>query len=208
MGNINTIPPSKFPPSSEDVENSGGGEQYVLPIASAETLGGVKVGNGLSVNAETGELSNSNPTPYTLPIAGAETLGGVKVGTGLSIDAETGELSNTNPTPYTPPAYSTTETATGKKWIDGKDIYASVIPLSNVSVSGGNDTVIMAFANKNLIFAIGNIIEDSVVYVVPDISMRVKVINNNLCLFTPQGSSWAVSSGNIIVFYTKTESEE
>lgn len=35
----------------------GGGEPYVLPIASSETLGGVKVGTGLSIDSETGVLS-------------------------------------------------------------------------------------------------------------------------------------------------------
>ncbi len=63
MGNLNTIPPSKFPPSSEDIENSGGGGTYVLPVASADTLGGVKVGSNLSI--ENGVLSA--PLPYTPP---------------------------------------------------------------------------------------------------------------------------------------------
>lgn len=49
---------------------------YVLPTASADTLGGVKVGNGLAINE--GVLSNSNPTPYSLPVASASSLGGVK----------------------------------------------------------------------------------------------------------------------------------
>ena len=62
------------------IKNSG--SQYELPIASAETLGGVKVGSGLSINSETGALSASQ---YSLPPASAETLGGVKVGSGLSI---------------------------------------------------------------------------------------------------------------------------
>lgn len=81
-------------PSINDVELEGNktsenlGIDYELPIAGAETLGGVKVGNGLSIDAETGELSNNNPTPYTLPKASSSTLGGVKVGSGLSIDAD------------------------------------------------------------------------------------------------------------------------
>lgn len=41
----------------------GGG--YTLPVASDDTLGGVKVGDGLSIN-ENGVLSNSQ-TPYTPP---------------------------------------------------------------------------------------------------------------------------------------------
>ena len=39
-------------------DGSGGGGSYVLPIASADTLGGVKVGDGLSIN-EAGVLSAS-----------------------------------------------------------------------------------------------------------------------------------------------------
>ncbi len=86
---FNTLPANPYPPSSEQMGSGGG--SYVLPVASAETLGGVKVGTGLSIN-ESGVLSNSNPTPYSLPNASAETLGGVKVGTGLSIN-ESGVLS-------------------------------------------------------------------------------------------------------------------
>ena len=56
------------------------GPAYELPVASADTLGGVKVGNGLSI--ADGVLSASQ---YSLPTASADTLGGVKVGSGLSI---------------------------------------------------------------------------------------------------------------------------
>lgn len=51
----NTFPPNPFPPNSENVGN-GGVDPYVLPIATSEILGGVKVGNGLSIN-ENGVLS-------------------------------------------------------------------------------------------------------------------------------------------------------
>lgn len=60
----------------------------VLPIASADTLGGVKVGTGLVIDSETGVLSAGE---YTLPIATHETLGGITIGAGLFIDPETGE---------------------------------------------------------------------------------------------------------------------
>ena len=49
-----------------EVENfpggGGGGDSYTLPAASASTLGGVKVGSGLSVTAE-GVLSADGVTP-------------------------------------------------------------------------------------------------------------------------------------------------
>ena len=75
----------------EAIKEAGSG--YVLPIASAETLGGIKVGDNLTINSETGALSG--PAAYTLPTASAGTLGGVKVGDGLAINAETGVLSAT-----------------------------------------------------------------------------------------------------------------
>lgn len=126
----NTIPKNPWPLSSEQA--GGSGETYTLPIASDETLGGVMVGDGLSINAETGELSNDNPTPYELPIANDETLGGIMVGDGLSINAETGALSANRQIVD----YSTTEQNTGQKWIDGKDIYFKVVSLGNLPNNG------------------------------------------------------------------------
>ncbi len=70
--------PSELTPEGK-IKNAA--SPYVLPIASANTLGGVKVGNGLSITD--GVLSADG---YTLPAASDETLGGVKVGEGLSID--------------------------------------------------------------------------------------------------------------------------
>lgn len=60
---FNTLPANPFPPSSEQMGAGGGGGSYVLPVASADTLGGVKVGDNLSI--DDGVLSA--PTPYTPP---------------------------------------------------------------------------------------------------------------------------------------------
>lgn len=65
---------------------------YSLPIASATVLGGIKVGNNLSIDAN-GVLSAGNS--YVLPTASATVLGGIKVGTNLSIDVN-GVLSSTD----------------------------------------------------------------------------------------------------------------
>ena len=59
-------------------------ENYELPIASASTLGGIKVGANLSIGSD-GTL-NATAGSYTLPTATNAILGGVKVGSGLSID--------------------------------------------------------------------------------------------------------------------------
>lgn len=58
--------------------------EYHLPIASETVLGGIKVGNNLTIE-EDGTL-NAEPTEYTLPTASASTLGGVKVGNNLAIN--------------------------------------------------------------------------------------------------------------------------
>jgi hypothetical protein len=70
----------------------------VLPIATANTLGGVKVGAGLTVDA-TGKVVVSYT--YTLPAATSSALGGVKVGAGLAVTAD-GVLSM--PASYLPTA--------------------------------------------------------------------------------------------------------
>ena len=68
-------------------------EQYTLPPATDNTLGGIIVGNNLTITSE-GVLS-ANSGGYTLPIASSQTLGGIKVGNNLSIDPITGVLSAT-----------------------------------------------------------------------------------------------------------------
>lgn len=66
-----------------DIDVSGDFSVYRLPIASATTLGGIKVGGNLTIE-EDGTL-NAESTEYQLPVATASTLGGVKVGSNLAI---------------------------------------------------------------------------------------------------------------------------
>lgn len=51
---------------------------YILPTASSDTLGGVKIGDNINIDS-TGHIS--------VPTAGSSTAGVIKVGTGLTIDA-------------------------------------------------------------------------------------------------------------------------
>lgn len=67
--------------------------QYNQPIATANTLGVVRIGSGLTIDAPTGVLSSE-----TAAIATTETLGVIRVGSGLTINEETGVLSATNTT--------------------------------------------------------------------------------------------------------------
>lgn len=88
--------------SGEWVPQTGGGGTYELPIASATVLGGIKVGDGLEIDAN-GKLSvvgggggdtitqgggiNVTTDPQT-----HEKIVSVNAGTGLEIDPQTGEL--------------------------------------------------------------------------------------------------------------------
>lgn len=56
--------------------------EYSLPTASKTVLGGVKVGDGLSINNGVLSVTNtsSGSSDYTLPTANSTTLGGIKIG--------------------------------------------------------------------------------------------------------------------------------
>lgn len=89
----------------EALEEGGG---YELPVASASTLGGVKIGEGLSI-----------------------TEGGVLTADGGVVD------------------YSTTEQATGRKWIDGSTIYECVFVLAS-PLTVGDDWVATGITIPNV----------------------------------------------------------
>ena len=57
-----------------------------IPIATAESVGGIKVGENLTIS-EDGTLS-ANAGEYTLLVATADTLGGVKIGDNISVTAD------------------------------------------------------------------------------------------------------------------------
>lgn len=67
----------------QNIEVSQPRSDYHLPIASDTILGGIKVGNNLSITSD-GTLSAVGEE-YSLPVASASTLGGIKVGSYLSI---------------------------------------------------------------------------------------------------------------------------
>lgn len=68
---------------------------YELPVSTSETLGGVKIGSGIHIDAN-GVISVTETPPYELPIASYDTLGGVKIGN--NIDIANGVISVTFPT--------------------------------------------------------------------------------------------------------------
>lgn len=68
-------------------DKASGGEAYVLPPATTSTLGGVIIGDNLSVDGS-GRVSASAGQTYVLPAATTSALGGVKIGTGVSVTAD------------------------------------------------------------------------------------------------------------------------
>ena len=85
-------------------------KNFALPIASSSTLGGVKIGSGLTV-AEDGTISAA--AQYTLPTASSTTKGGIKVGTGLTMSSETLNHSNSVTAKTAYGSTSTTASANG-----------------------------------------------------------------------------------------------
>ena len=170
---LNTLPFNPFPPSSDQ---KGSGGSYVLPIASAETLGGVKVGEGLTINGETGVLSADSQI----------------------VD------------------YSTTEQATGQKWIDGKNIFRKVF--NNIELTDNTDvTVEQGFSSSKTIVSMNAVftaINTSGTQVIQSSSF---VSSGSLYAFPRlyNGDLKIVVNGDmhdfvgfLVVEYTKTESEE
>jgi hypothetical protein len=71
---------------------------FVPVIASSSTIGGVKIGTGVTIAGD-GTISVTTASEYILPTATTATLGGVKVGTGITIDFD-GVISATTATQY------------------------------------------------------------------------------------------------------------
>lgn len=165
---FNTYPANPWPSSTEQ---AGSGGSVALPIASADKLGGVKVGNGLSIDS-----------------AGV-----------LSADSQAVD-------------YSTTEQATGQKWIDGKDIFVKVYHTDNLD--NNTDVTLEADfgATKKAIRFDGNIsavVEGSQYrfsathYASATDCAYVCVEGNDLIVHVRD--NYSAYSGDFVVYYTKTE---
>lgn len=91
-----------------------------IPTATDSVLGGIKVGNNLSI---TNGVLSATSAPYTLPTADASTLGGVKVGSNLTIDGS-GVLSATAHAPeISTPANNATLDQTKQIFVLGTGTY-------------------------------------------------------------------------------------
>lgn len=95
---------------------------YILPTATANTLGGVKIGNNINIDT-TGHIS--------VPVASQSSLGVVQAGTGINIDAN-GVIS-ANGEGYTLP--EATKTTLGGVYIDDELSTTSTHPVQNAVAS-------------------------------------------------------------------------
>ena len=134
-----------------------------LPVASTNTLGGVIVGDNLSIDSN-GRLSATGGGGGTTVIANptgtatddltkiqiGQTIYGVEGGSGGAIEMTYAQYQALTPQQKMDgtvryvadypsggglPDYSTTEQRTGQKWIDGKDIYAKTLTSAITNIS-------------------------------------------------------------------------
>ena len=149
---FNTVPFNPFPPSS-DQKGSGGGS-YVLPIAADDTLGGVKVGDNLTIE-EDGTLNAEDP--YVPPVYSEtpQRLGDWATGIGLY------RVVKEYSTPLSIPYDTWVDTGvdlTDKTFITAFPI-KGVIPVVEMAVGAGGFTNKLAINNQvNSSRTIGGII--------------------------------------------------
>lgn len=93
---------------------------YILPTASSDTLGGVKIGDNINIDS-TGHIS--------VPTAGSSTAGVIKVGTGLTIDSNGVLSSDISDLPQA------TKNTLGVVYIDDELNTLSQNPVQNAVVS-------------------------------------------------------------------------
>ena len=93
---------------------------YILPTASSDTLGGVKIGDNINIDS-TGHIS--------VPTAGSSTAGVIKVGTGLTIDANGVLSSDISDLPQA------TKNSLGVVYVDDELNTLSQNPVQNAVVS-------------------------------------------------------------------------
>lgn len=95
---------------------------YILPTASASTLGGVKIGSNVSVDVD-GTIS--------IPTASADTKGVIRIGSGLTVDSN-GVVSASGSSYVLPEA---TKTTLGGVYVDDELSTSSTHPVQNAVVS-------------------------------------------------------------------------
>ena len=117
------------------------------------------------------------------------------------------KLTGENKTPswadeYTPPAYSETETATGQKWIDGKDIYMRVFSGTFPEITASQSvTITTAIIDKLVAFhSVLKLTNSTLAY---DRYYPVITPTTGSTIFSSVTSGYSEAEYTIIEYYTK-----
>ena len=132
------------------------------------------------------------------------------------IDAETMEFKNGKlAAKSTGFDFSTVEFNTGKKWIDGGDIYGIVLNNATITVPGGSNFGTIDLTNLNIdkpLYCYATNTENGFIYpLVSDSSSNqygVRFTKNDFGLRKPSaGGSITITTMQVTLFYTKSASE-
>lgn len=164
---------------------TGSGGIGNIPIASADTVGGIMIGGSANPITITGSGNAS------IRKATSELLGVVKAGDGISVDAD-GAISGV--------AYSTTEHKTGRKWIDNKDIYEISYDYA-ITTSGANvETGLIVPDFDNIVNFFGTVNNGASI----NYGTEINVILDTDRQIKLKAPAWAVGSHMLITYqYTK-----
>lgn len=99
--------------------------------------------------------------------------------------------------------YSTSERVIGT-WIDGKPLYEKTISIANITLSANQVATVYTQSDIKLRYAHGYCVEADIVYLVPEMSLRIKQTGNNIQLAASNNSSWVITEGYLTIQYTKT----
>lgn len=168
---------------------TGSGGIGNIPIASADTVGGIKIGGSTNPITITGS-GNASVRKAT-----SELLGVVKAGDGVSIDAD-GAINAGN-------ILTTTEYKTGEKYLDN-DVYAKVFILSETFVSSGSKyTLQQSVGNYYSKITDGIMLCKSPTEDGADHGNCYINFEDNNLYFKPNGNWSNLTSCTVIVKYTK-----
>ena len=173
---------------------TGSGGISNIPIASADTVGGIMIGGSANPITITGS-GNASVRKAT-----SELLGVVKAGDGTSIDAD-GAISGV--------AYSTTEHKIGRKWLDGKDIYERTF--TNIALKNNGTTDIATLSGISDVIDMRGIAQNNTESLnarplpfaaTSNNDIRLDVTTDVLKVITY--SDWSSYTASVTIQYTKT----
>lgn len=114
-----------------------GSSSYSLPTASSTVKGGVKIGDGLSMNGDTLNVTLTAGESYTLPTASSTVKGGVKVGTGLAMNGDSINASIAAATTTASGLMSAADKTKLNGIATGANNFTYTLPTASTSTKGG-----------------------------------------------------------------------